>query len=281
MTVGELRKETKENISTFMPGEAAVVTDLVLCNMIGIEREDLYLCLDQQLPTEAEVIMAEVIKRLSRGVPIQYIVGSCYFFGVEIKVGPGVFIPRSDTEVLAQAAIKALPKNGSFIDLCAGSGCISAAIASQRSDCKGIALELSMKAMNYTVENLTPFDNVDVKRFDALDEDDYDSLAAEHPEKFDLLVCNPPYIPTEDIDTLSTQVHYEPETALDGGEDGMKYYKIIPKLAPRLLKEHHYIMFEVGIGQAGYVEALMKLYGYTTAILKDLGGIDRVVIAAK
>ncbi len=281
MTVGELRKETKENIETFMPGEAAVVTDMVISNMLGIDREDLYLCLDQKLPTEAEVIVAEVIKRLSRGVPIQYIVGSCYFFGVEIKVGPGVFIPRSDTEVLAQAAIKALPKNGSFVDLCSGSGCISAAIASQRPDAKGVALELSMKAMNYTVENLSTYDNVDVKRFDALDEDDYDSLAEEHPEKFDMLVCNPPYIPTEDIDTLSTQVHYEPETALDGGEDGMRYYKIIPKLAPRILKENHYIMFEVGIGQAGYVEALMKLYGYTTAILKDLGGIDRVVIAAK
>ncbi len=281
MTVGELRKETKANIETFMPGEAAVVTDLVLCNITGIARENLYLYLDDELPTQAEIIVAEVIKRLSRGVPIQYIVGSCFFFGIEIKVGPGVFIPRSDTEVLAQAAIKALPQNGSFVDLCAGSGCISAAIANERKDSKGIALELSMKAMNYTVENLKDFDNVEVKRFDALDEDDYDILAEEYPEKFDMLVCNPPYIPTEDIDTLQTQVHFEPETALDGGEDGMKYYKIIPKLAPKILKEHHYIMFEVGIGQAGYVEALMKLYGYTTAILKDLGGIDRVVIAAK
>ena len=270
-------------MESYMIEDAGTLTDILLAHIMGIDRETLYQVLEMQLPDQATLLMNECALRLSRGIPVQYIMGSCYFYGLEISVGPGCFIPRSDTEVLVKSAITLLPENGRFVDICSGSGCISKAIAHERPDSQGLALEYSLKALEYTEENLKDSENVAVKRFDALDEEEYIELAStlSDNEKFDMLVCNPPYIPTDDMDSLSTQVRFEPDSALDGGEDGMRYYVIITKLVQYLLKEEHTIIYEVGIGQAGYIEAYLKLYGYTTAIIKDLGGIERVVIGTK
>jgi len=100
-------------------------------------------------------------------------------------------------------------------------------------------------------------------------------------EGFDLLVCNPPYIPTADIAGLDVQVQYEPETALDGGENGLKYYRYIIANADLIMKEKHRILFEVGIGQAPLVAEMLKVMGYAVAVFKDYGGIERVVLGEK
>lgn len=175
----------------------------------------------------------------------------------------------------------ALPEGGSFADLCSGSGCVAAAIASTLKPKKGYALELSRKALAYTEENLKDFDNVAVRRFDVLDEEDYLALAAELDGGVDVLVSNPPYIPTDDIAALDVQVHYEPENALDGGEDGLRYYREIVRNAPLILNRGGTILFEVGIRQSDDVRKILADAGYSTACIKDDQKIERVVLGKK
>ena len=151
----------------------------------------------------------------------------------------------------------------------------------EKPNSRGYSLELSRKAIRYAEINLVGVKNVIVKRFDALDEEDYISLAGQNGDRLDLIVSNPPYIPTEQISLLDPQVQYEPETALDGGEDGLKFYREIIKNAPVLLKDDGAILFEVGINQAEPVSGMLELNGYSVAVFKDYGRIDRVVLGKR
>ena len=281
MTVGEFRRVCASQIAAFAPDEASVLCDILLAHVLGCDRSALLLSLDRKLEEADARRMAEAVSELSLGVPVQYIVGSCWFYNREIKVGRGCFIPRGDTEFLAAAAVAALPEGGSFADLCSGSGCVAAAIASTLKPKKGYALELSRKALAYTEENLKDFDNVAVRRFDVLDEEDYLALAAELDGGVDVLVSNPPYIPTDDIAALDVQVHYEPENALDGGEDGLRYYREIVRNAPLILNRGGTILFEVGIRQSDDVRKILADAGYSTACIKDDQKIERVVLGKK
>lgn len=281
MTVGEFRRACASQIAVFAPDEASVLCDILLAHVLGCDRSALLLSLDRKLEEADARRMAEAVSELSLGVPVQYIVGSCWFYNREIKVGRGCFIPRGDTEFLAAAAVAALPEGGSFADLCSGSGCVAAAIASTLKPKKGYALELSRKALAYTEENLKDFDNVVVRRFDVLDEEDYLALAAELDGGVNVLVSNPPYIPTDDIAALDVQVHYEPENALDGGEDGLRYYREIVRNAPLILKRGGTILFEVGIRQSDDVRKILADAGYSTACIKDDQKIERVVLGKK
>ena len=274
MTVGEFRRDCAKSIGTFAPEEAHVLCDILLANVLGCDRSALLLSLDRKMETEDARRMAEAVSELSLGVPVQYIVGSCWFYNREIKVGRGCFIPRGDTEFLAAAAVAALPEGGSFADLCSGSGCIAAAVAQTLKPNKGYALELSRKALPYAEENLKDFPNIAVRRFDVLDEEDYLALAGELDEGLDVLVSNPPYIPTDDIASLDVQVHYEPETALDGGEDGLDFYRRLAKDAHRYVARGGMLILEVGEDQAAEVLRLFEKRDYAM-VIKDLEGKDR------
>ena len=138
-----------------------------------------------------------------------------------------------------------------------------------------------MKALPYTLRNLDGMKNVSVLRFDVLDDQEYAALAIRAGRPFDLLLCNPPYIPTEDLENLPTDVRYEPETALDGGEDGLRYYRAVAAYAPLILKEDGILLFEIGYDQAEDVQDLLREQGYATAVIKDYGGNDRVVLAKR
>lgn len=281
MTIRECRNEAREILASAGNEEADVITDILLSHFLGTDRGSLLAALDLNAPDGLPFLMAEAINMLGAGMPVQYILGSCWFYGLEVQVGPGCFIPRADTEILAKAAIALLKDGGSFIELCAGSGCVSMAIAENAKNVRGTAAELSLKALKYTEANLEKYPNVKVKRADVLDPDDLCALADEWGEGYDLLVCNPPYIPTADIAGLEPQVQYEPETALDGGENGLKYYRYIIANADLIMKPSHRILFEVGIGQAEAVSQMLSVMGYSVAVFKDLGGIDRVVLGEK
>lgn len=281
MTVRECREQTKEILDTVVGEEAQIVTDILISHYLGIDRGVLLAQLDNEAPNGLPFLLAEAINKLGAGVPVQYILGSCWFYGLEVKVGPGCFIPRGDTEILAKAAIGLLKDGGTFVELCAGSGCVSMAIAENVENVRGAAAELSLKALPYTEANLEKYPNIKLKRTDVLDPEDLAALADEWGERFDLLVCNPPYIPTDDIQNLDIQVQYEPETALDGGENGLKFYRYIIANADIIMKEKHRILFEVGIGQAPLVAQMLSVMAYSVAIFKDYGSIDRVVLGEK
>ncbi len=277
----ELKKTLTEGCGKEQSEEIGELIDILLCHFLDITRSDLYLALDNAMPVGVAVEMENAVSRLAAGVPVQYIMGSCYFRGHEIKVGNGVFIPRSDTEVLVSAAEKALKKGGVFADICSGSGCISLALADARPDSRGWALELSRSAIRYCEDNLAPYPSVTVRRFDALDISDYTELEEANGGPVDLVVSNPPYIPTDDIQMLDTNVLAEPETALDGGPDGLRFYREIIKYLPIILAPDGAVCFEVGIGQSGDVSDMLSAMGFAVAVLKDLHGIERVVLGKR
>lgn len=211
------------------------------------------------------------------GEPLQYLLGEWEFYGLPFEVGEGVLIPRPDTETLVETALELLRGVTSPVvaDLCAGSGCVAAAIAHMRPDARVLALELSDAAFPYLARNLARNGG----RVEALH---CNVLEPPALPLLDLVVSNPPYIPAAEMETLQLQVRHEPEMALYGGTDGYDFYRALPVLYRPLLRDGGSIAFEVGYNQAEQVSALLAEAGYQCPqIRNDLAGIARVVFAAK
>ncbi|MDD2268319.1 MAG: peptide chain release factor N(5)-glutamine methyltransferase [Eubacteriales bacterium] len=276
MTVSDLRKNIKKSLEEYMVDEADIIGDIVVASSLGTTRSTLYLMLDKEVSPADFAKAEDMVKKLMTGMPVQYVLGECYFYGLPIKIGAGCFIPRSDTELLVTEAIKLLPKGGKFADICTGSGCIAKAIATKRPDCTGLSLDYYPRPLSTAEINLADCPNVKVERFDALEPDDYRRLYG-----FDLIVCNPPYIPSEDLQFLDTNVQFEPETALDGGEDGLKFYRAVSEYGSQCLKNSGAILFEAGIHQAEDISALLQSQGFKTYTKDDLGGIPRLIAGVK
>lgn len=255
--------------------EATVLSDLLLSAVLGTTRAKLLAMHDDEVTGEQIAKYEGMLKQLLAGVPLQYILGECYFYGMPVKVGSGCFIPRSDTELLAGAAIELLTDGGRFADICSGSGCIAAAIAEKRPDVTGLALELYPKPLGFMKENIKS-DRVEIRKFDALDFNEYKNIG-----KFDVITCNPPYIPREELMFLDQNVQHEPETALDGGEDGLIFYRAVTAAASEILNDGGALIYEVGYNQAEEVAELLEAKGFTTEKRTDFGGIERVVIGYK
>lgn len=281
MTLKQYRTKLREMLAEISPDEGDVIADMLLCEALNTERGYLLAHLDDETPRSIDAFISGAVFELSLGKPLQYVLGKCNFYGYEIAVGDGVFIPRSDTEIGVKAAIGLLKDGGLFADICSGSGCIAKAIASEKPSVSGYALELSLKALPYTEKNLADCKNVSVRRFDALDEDDYIELASLIERPLDLVICNPPYIPTDDISTLSPQVGFEPDSALDGGEDGLRYYRMVTALVPHILKKDGVLIYEIGIGQCEDVSKILQDAGFSVAVLRDYGKIDRILVAQR
>lgn len=281
MKLKEYRNKLRQMLAEISPEEGDVIADMLLCEALSTDRGSLLARLEDEVSRSIDPFVSGAVFELSLGKPIQYILGKCNFYGYDIHVGDGVFIPRSDTEIGVKAAVGLLKDGDLFADICSGSGCIAKAIAAEKPTVSGYALELSRKALPYTEKNLAEQRNVSVRRFDALDEDDYIELASVLERPLDLVICNPPYIPTDDVQTLSPQVGFEPETALDGGEDGLKYYRIVTALVPHILKRDGILIYEIGIDQCEDVSNILRESGFEVAVIKDYGKIDRILVAKK
>ncbi len=282
MKLKEYRNKLRQMLASISPEEGDIIADMLLCEALETERGYLLAHLDDETPREIDNFISGSVFELSMGKPLQYVLGKCNFYGYDISVGDGVFIPRSDTEIGVKAALQLLKDGDLFADICSGSGCIAKAIAAEKPTVSGYALELSRKALPYTEKNLADQKNVSVRRFDALDEDDYIDLAGVLERPLDMVICNPPYIPTEDIATLDTQVcAFEPETALDGGEDGLRYYRTVTALVPHILKRNGILIYEIGIGQCEDVSRILQENGFEVAVIADYGKIDRILVAQK
>lgn len=210
----------------------------------------------------------EYADRLLAGEPLDYILGNSEFCGVKIKVDGRVLIPRFETEVLANAAVEFLKEisDASALDLCTGSGCIAAVIA-RNTTAQVTAADISADALEVAKTNLSGLGATLVQS------DMFGAIEGE----FDLIVSNPPYVRTFDIDGLQPQVTAQPRIALDGGEDGLRFYRIIAEHAAAHLKAGGAIMVEVGYDQANDVCKLFAALG-KCEIIKDLDGIDRIVV---
>jgi release factor-specific protein-(glutamine-N5) methyltransferase len=214
-------------------------------------------------------------KQRAEGRPLQYILGETEFYGFKIRVNESVLIPRFDTEAVAEKAVSLINKDSSVLDLCTGSGCIAIAVQ-KKTGCKVTAADISGEALAVAKQNA----DENAAEIEFIQSDMFGSLK---DRKFDIIICNPPYIRTGDIEKLDAVVKdYEPKVALDGGTDGLYYYKILAKQAQEHLNEGGAIVLEIGDGTAQEVKEVFSGYKYINInIYKDLSGNDRIMTAYK
>ncbi len=276
-----MRKSKETYLQGLATMEAAQVEDAgfdclqLFAHCTGIDRSRLLADPTAPLTEEQAESFLRAVQRRCEGEPLQYILGEWEFYSLPFAVGEGVLIPRADTEILVDEALRLLEDVASpkVADLCSGSGCIAISIAKNRPDGTVTAVELSDKALGYLRQNIArnQADNVTVRQADVL-------AGAGEITGLDLIVSNPPYIPTADIAPLSKEVHHEPVMALDGGADGLTFYRTILEQWTKALSPHGMMAFEVGIGQAEAVATLMSRRFEQVYIVPDLNQVPRVVL---
>jgi len=214
-------------------------------------------------------------ERLNNREPLAYILGEWYFFKEKYIVTPDVLVPQPDTEILVENAIKKIPSNSNFIDLCTGSGCIAISVLASRPDLSATAIDISPAALKTAAKNASLNGVADRINFICAD------ITAENfasnflsGKKFSALLSNPPYINSDIIDTLEPEVRAEPRIALDGGNDGLKFYRVINGIYDKILLTSSVIILEIGYDQK---EAVKSILG-DGQIIRDYSGNDRVFI---
>lgn len=279
MLLAEIYKKTKQNLKEFGIEDYAFETKLILEHFLNISDADLLSSLEFEITKEQEEQIEKAIEKRKKRYPLQYILGEWDFYKYTFKVGEGVLIPRSDTEILVETALEYLKdmENPQVLDLCAGSGCIGISIAKDYPHSTVTLVEKFDDAFYYLEQNvkLNSVKNAKIIKGDVLLGDGSDGA-------YDLIVSNPPYIPPNEMGIISPETNFEPETALLGGEDGMLFYKAIIENYKQSLKPDGMLCFEVGINEYEAVEKLLKDASFEKiAVIKDLNGIERVVTAIK
>jgi release factor glutamine methyltransferase len=256
--------------------------ELLVLHAAGLERLRAYID-NRETDRKTSVRITRLIKRRVLGEPLQYIIGKVEFLGLDIRVGRGVLIPRPETELLAEEAIKAFSiqpagKKKNLLDLCTGSGCIALVLAKEFPEALVYATDISARALKYAKENAGI--NV-IKNITFLKGSLFEPLKKNL--KFDLITANPPYIKKLDIPGLQREVRdWEPINALDGGPDGLDFYREIFSQAPERLNEKGGILVELGFGQSEAVKEIARNSGFQNiAVFKDFSKIDRLLKAEK
>lgn len=230
---------------------------------------------DAALPDPMGELEAALARRCARE-PLQYILGTWHFWRQEYLISPACLVPRADTEILLEQAISLLPTGARFLDLCTGSGCIAVSLLCERPDLSAVAVELSPAALDIARQNAAAYHLTD-DRLLLVQGDVFaaDFLPTIGP--FHAILSNPPYIPTRDLATLPPETQQEPTLALDGGEDGLQFYRRM--LAPdyrQLLYDGGSYLFEIGYDQGDAMRALAAANHLSCRIVRDYGGNDRV-----
>lgn len=261
-----------------MTDEELFLTAVLKCSRSELYTNPVKLGIDQQAELD------RMRFRRAAGEPVQYIVGFTEFMGYRIEVGPGTLVPRPETEVLAETVIGEMTAGGRgehfFLDIGTGSGCIAIALAKEVPDCRGLAVDVSAEALAFARRNAGM--NGVADRIEFVERDVF-WFMDETAHRFDAVVSNPPYIPTSSLDGLPEDVRKEPRTALDGGPDGLHYYRYIVPAARRALKTSGLIALEFGDGQGKELENLFAQTGGWDKIrfIKDNAGKDRIIAARK
>lgn len=245
-------------------------------HITGISRASYFLKAEEEMPAEQVEKFQGLIEKRKQRIPLQYIIGSQDFMGFSFLVSPATLIPRQDTEVLVEEVYK-VANGKKVLDLCTGTGCIIISLAKLCTLNSAVGTDISIEAIQTAKEN--------AKRLEA-DVTFYDGdlfLALPKEETFDIIVSNPPYIPSLVIDTLMPEVReHEPMTALDGDVDGLKFYRKIIQNATKFLTSRGQLFFEIGCEQANDVTELLLAYGFEEIrVVKDYAGLDRVICAKR
>ena len=226
---------------------------------------------DRTRDYQSAALDTAVARRITRE-PLQHILGEVYFYGARFSVGADCLSPRADTELLVEDACRTLPRGAHFADFCTGSGCIALSVLAHRTDTTALAVDVSDKALSLARENAEALGLTDRIQFLACDLL-RDTLPIPTP---DYILANPPYIQTEVLETLEKELAYEPRIALDGGEDGLLFYRaFLDRFSPKAF------YFEIGYDQREAVTALGEERGYTARCARDAGGCDRLIVLTR
>ncbi|MFA5096321.1 MAG: peptide chain release factor N(5)-glutamine methyltransferase [Candidatus Omnitrophota bacterium] len=254
-------------------------TELLFSTVLGCDRASLYLNRDRYLDRRELDFIASALKRRIRREPIQYILGKTEFMGLEFEVNQDVLIPRPETEILVETAIKYVQgrrvQGKRILDLGTGSGCIAISLAKYLSGIKIDASDISDRALATARRNAKLHGvSINFRQSD---------LFTPGSGRYDLIVSNPPYIAQGRLTGLQAELRFEPEAALNAGPDGLDFYRRIVSGSPSRLKENGLLIMEIGFGQAGAVGKIFSRSGKfrVTEIIKDYNQIERVIVAGK
>lgn len=256
--------------------EAALDARLLLEAVCGTDRNDLLVHGEQPVSPEAEEKYLNWIRQRAEHIPLQQLTGEQGFMGLTFSVNEHVLIPRQDTEILVEEVLKELHDGMRVLDMCTGSGCILLSLLHYSNDCEGLGVDLSAEALEVAGRNvlkvLTP-EKAEHAHF--LQSNLFEKVEG----KFEIIVSNPPYIASAEVEKLMPEVRdHEPRMALDGTEDGLYFYRRIIEEAGKHLVSSGMLFFEIGYDQGQAVSELMRTEGYCDVqVVQDYAGLDRVV----
>lgn len=277
LTLRQIYKEGQERLGAAGVEEAALDAWYLLEYVTGISRASYYGDPEMAVEEEKERAYFSCIDRRCRRIPLQHITGEQEFMGYTFKVNEHVLIPRQDTEVLAEEALRVIRPGMRILDMCTGSGCILISLLKMAREkngmenLAGVGADVSEQAIDVAVRNARDLD----VQAEFVISDLFDGIDG----GFDVIVSNPPYIRTQVIEELEEEVRlHDPYIALDGHEDGLYYYRRIVEESLKYIKNGGYLLFEIGHDQGEAVSGLMEEAGYSDVqVKKDLAGLDRVV----
>lgn len=270
MEIKEVIKEVKESLYS-VGIEDISETEWLIAETLGVRRNAIYML--QNISQKDYLKIQRVLKQRMRRIPLDYIIGRSEFYGLSLKVDNNVLIPRPETEILVEHVLNVVNDNDKVLDIGTGSGAIAIAI-SKNAKVKMIAVDISKGALTVAKENAKEH-NVNVEFIES------DLFSNLKDEKYDIIISNPPYIPTKDISSLDIEVKdNEPLSALDGGSSGFVFYEQIIDKLDKYLKVNGYLFLEVGINQAQTIAEMLK-NNYDVEIIKDYNGIERIIKARR
>lgn len=246
----------------------------------GMDRTAYILNGSKSVPEDIAERYDAVIDRRSSHIPLQHITGQAWFYGRGFNVNSDVLVPRQDTEVLVSEALKVINAKDSVLDMCTGSGCIIITLALEKKLGRALGADISEAALKVASGNREKLGADDVT---FVKSNIFSDINVNDDELFDVIVSNPPYIATREIETLTEEVRiHDPYIALDGLEDGLHFYREITRQSQNYLKSGGWLLYEIGCTQAHDVSDIMSEYGYSNIkVIKDLAGLDRVVMGQR
>ena len=269
-TYRDLLQAACEHLEKHGIADAEMDAWFLLAHVFGINRVDYLLDGQKELQKDKTLEYMELVRKRASHIPLQHLTGTQEFMGLEFEVNEHVLIPRQDTEILVEEVLR-VSEDKSVLDLCTGSGCILISLAKLGRIKSGVGIDISDNALQVAGRNAKRL-NADVT---LINSDLYKNVGG----KYDIIVSNPPYIKTTDLVSLMPEVRdHEPRPALEGGRDGLTFYKRIIKDLDRFLNPGGYVFFEIGYDQGEAVKEMLQLAGFIdVCIKKDFSGHDRVV----
>ena len=274
MTIGEALDWGGRELTEAGIEEGAEEAKILLSELTGIGKLDFFLKREEDLPADVEKQYRAFLGKRKKRIPLQMILGYTEFMGLEFEVSPATLVPRADTEVVCEKALSFLTEGMRILDLCTGTGCVLLSLLEMRKNTSGVGTDISEDAVELSELNAERLGLSGRAEF--LTGDLYAPLPA--GSRFDLIIANPPYIKSEEIENLMPEVRdHEPRRALDGGADGLTYYRRIADGAADYLAPGGLLLFETGFDQGEQVTEILKENGFSNIILKrDYGGNVRV-----